>query len=172
MNKIKSLLIGGAVLALSGAILVSAPMAAAPDGSSPGAKRSAQGWRMHGGFGGSAPLITIALNHKDELKLSSDQVANLEKIRTNYQNQVTPLHQQVRASEKEIANLTQQTPANLVLIKTKIQEGEKLRSELRYLRIEALENGRSVLSQQQIDQLKSLVQARREQFRGQRGQPS
>ena len=74
--------------------------------------------------------------------------------------------------EKEIATLTQQTPANLIQIKAKIQEAEKYRSELRYLRVEALENGRSVLTAQQHDQLKSLVRSTHDQFRKQPGQPS
>jgi len=171
MNKIKSLILGSAILALSAA-MIGAPMAAAPDGPASGGKAFAHGRRMHGGFGGGAPLISLALNHKTELNLSGDQVANLEKIRTSYQNQATPLHQQVAAIEKEIADLTQQTPANLILVKSKIQEAEKLRSELRYLRLEALENGRSVLSQQQRDQLNTLVRSKHGQFRGQRGQRS
>jgi len=172
MNKMKSLFLGSAVLALSAVTLLSAPMAAAPDGSGQGGKPFAHGQRMHGGFGGGAPLISIALNHKSELNLSGDQVSNLEKIRTNYQNQVTPLHQHVRSIEKEIAGLMQQTPANLIQVKSKIQDAEKFRSELRYLRVEALENGKSVLSEQQRDQLKTLVRSKHEQFRGRHRQQS
>ena len=172
MNKMKSLLLGGAVFALSTVTVVSTGMTAAPEGSGPGGKPFAQGRRMHGGFGDSAPLISIALNHKTELNLTGDQVSNLEKIRTNYQNQVTSLHQQLGSIEKEIGGLMQQTPATLIQVKTKIQEGEKFRSELRYLRVEALENGKGVLSQQQRDQLKTLVRSQHEQFRSRHGQPS
>jgi len=172
MNKMKSLFLGSAVLAWSAVILVRAPMAAAPDGAGPGGKPFAHGRQMHGGLGGGAPLISIALNHKNELNLSTDQVGTLEKIRTNFQNQVTPLHQQVRSIEKEIASLTQQTPADLIQVKSKIQAAEKFRSELRYLRVEALENGKSVLSAQQRDQLKTLVSSKHGQFRGRHGQPS
>jgi TolA-binding protein len=104
--------------------------------------------------------------------LSAQQVSNLENIRTQYQNQVTPLNEQLRALEKEIASLSQQSPANLIQIKSKIQDGEKYRSELRYLRVEALENGKSVLSAQQQDQLKTLLRAQHEQFRSRRSQKS
>jgi Spy/CpxP family protein refolding chaperone len=172
MNKMTSLLLSGAVLALSAVTVVRTGMAAAPEGSGPGGKPFAQGRQMHGGFGDGAPLISIALIHKTELNLTSDQVGNLEKIRTNFQNQVTPLNQQLRSTEKEIAGLMQQSPANLIQVKTKIQEAEKLRSELRYLRVEALENGKGVLSQQQRDQLKTLVRSQHEQFRGRHGQAS
>lgn len=170
MNKMKALILGSAALAT--VAIVSGPMAAAPDGVRPGRRPFAQGAHMRGGFAGGAPLITIALKHKSELNLSSDQVGNLEKIKSHYQSQVTPHHQQVQAVEKEIASLMQQTPANLIQLKSKIQEAEKVRSELRYLRVEALENGRSVLTTAQRDQLKTLMQSKHEHFRGQRGQPS
>ncbi|HUK40086.1 MAG TPA: hypothetical protein VLX11_03555 [Candidatus Acidoferrales bacterium] len=110
-------------------------------------------------------MISIALRHKTELNLSADQVANLEKIRSNYQAQVMPLVQQVRAIDKEIATLRQQPQANLIQIKAKIQQAEPLRSEIRYQRLEALENGKSILSAQQQDQLKNLLVSMRQNFR-------
>jgi Spy/CpxP family protein refolding chaperone len=123
---------------------------------------------MHRMFGGSAPIVSLALRHKDELKLTPEQVGNLEKIRSQYQDQMEPLQQQLKAVEEDISKLSQETPADLVQIKTKIQESEKLRSELRYQRLEALENGKSILTQQQRDQLKSLLAGRQEQRRQQR----
>ena len=169
MNKARKLImIGSTIFALSVVGAFNIPLGAAQDG--PG-KRPFTHDRMIGGFTG-APLISIALSHKTELNLTSEQEANLEKIKSHYQSQVTPLQQQAAAIEKEIVSLAQQTPANLIQIKAKIQEAEKFRSELRYLRVEALENGRSVLTAQQQEQLKTLVGARRDQFRKQRGQPS
>ncbi|HUR71796.1 MAG TPA: hypothetical protein VMZ02_07410 [Candidatus Limnocylindrales bacterium] len=164
MNKVTGFIFGGAALATIA--LVSAPMAAAPQGggASSGPPSVHRG-PMGGRFGGSAPLISIALKHKTELNLGTDQVANLEKIKSHYESQVTPLRQQVQAIEKEIASLAQQSPANLIQIKSKLQEAEKLRSELRYLQIEAIENGRTVLTPQQRDQLKTLVSSRQENFR-------
>lgn len=163
MNKITGLILGGAALAV--VALVSAPMAAAPEGGGPGGGPFAHRARMGGGFGGGAPLINFALQHKSDLNLANDQVANLEKIKSHYQSQVTPLQQQIQTAEKEIATLSQQSPANLIQIKAKIQETEKVRSELRYLGVEAMENGRSVLTAQQRDQLKTLVASRQQNFR-------
>jgi Spy/CpxP family protein refolding chaperone len=60
----------------------------------------------------------------------------------------------------------------LIQVKSRIQDSEKLRTELRYLRLEALENGKSVLTEQQREQLKTLLRSRHEQFRGRRGLPS
>jgi Spy/CpxP family protein refolding chaperone len=172
MNRVRKLILGSAVLAFSAGALVNAPWSTAQDGSGPGKRPFARGDRMQHGFAGGAPLISIALKYKSELNLSSDQVSNLEKIRNHYQSQVTPLHQQLQASEKEIASLMQQTPTNLIQIKSKIQDTEKIRSELRYQRIEALENGRSVLTTQQQDQLKTLARSGHGHFRKPQGQPS
>ena len=171
MNPIKSLILSSAVIALSAAALINAPMAAGPEGSGREGKPF-HGRRMHGEFGGGARLISIALRHKSDLNLSSDQVNSLETIRTNYQNQMAPPREQVRSIGKEIADLMQQTPADLILVKSKIQEAEKPRSDLRYLRLEALEKGKAVLSQQQRDQLNNLIRSKREHFRGRHRQPS
>ena len=170
MNKVTGFIFGGAALATIA--LVSAPMAAAPQGGASSGPPSAHRGPMGGRFAGSAPLISIALKHKTELNLGTDQVANLEKIKSHYESQVTPLRQQVQAIEKDIASLAQQSPANLIQIKSKLQEAEKLRSELRYLQIEAIENGRTVLTPQQRDQLKTLVSSRQENFRQMHKQPS
>ena len=59
--------------------------------------------------------------------------------------------------ESEISELRQQSPANLIQIKLKIEQSEKVRSELRYLREEALENCKSILTAAQRDQLKTLA---------------
>ena len=172
MNRVWKIILSGAVLTLSAVALVNVPISTAQDSSGPDKRPFARGERMHGGFAGRAPLISIALKHKSELKLTGDQVSNLEKIKNHYQSQITPLHQQLQVSEKEIASLMQQTPANLIQIKTKILDAEKIRSELRYQRVEALENGRSVLTAQQQDQLKTLARSRHGHFRKPQGQPS
>src|SRR5581483_5051679 len=131
MKIIPKFLLGSALALGAAGILATAPLAAGQDAAPATPPPFAHRARMMG-FLGSAPLITIALNHKSDLALSDEQVANLEKIKSHYQSQV----------------------------KAKIQEGEKYRSELRYQRLEALENGRSVLSAEQQEQLKSLLRAR------------
>ena len=48
----------------------------------------------------------------------------------------------------------------------------ELQSQLRYLRVEALENGKSLLTAQQRDQLKNLASSRHPGFRKPQGQSS
>jgi Spy/CpxP family protein refolding chaperone len=164
MKRIGKLTLTGAALGVAAMLAANVPLAWSQDGTPAGKKAPGRMARMHGGMA-EAPLITIALKHKSELNLSTEQTTNLEKIRTHYQTQVTPLQQQLAAIEKEVFTLSQQSPANLIQIKAKIQEGEKYRSELRYLRIEALENGKSVLSSEQQEKLKTLARSRFENFR-------
>jgi Spy/CpxP family protein refolding chaperone len=171
MNKVQAFLFGSAVFAASTLTVVSARTAAYADGPA-GPAPLAHGAPMRGMMGAGAPLISIALQHQTELGLTGDQVATLEKIRTQFQSQTTPARDQLRAIEGEIRGLLQQSPANLIQVKLKVAEAEKVRSDLRYQQIEAIENGKSVLNTQQQDQLKNLVTSMRQNFRAQHGQPS
>ena len=172
MNGIQTFLFGGAVLALSTFTVAFSRTAVYADAQAGNSGTFTQRPGMHRMFGAEAPLISIALKHQTELNLTGDQVATLEKIRTQYQSQTTPIVEQLRSVEGEIRSLLQQSPANLVQVKLKIEEAEKLRSDLRYLRIEALENGKSVLTTAQQDQLKSLFASMRQNFHRSHGQAS
>ncbi|HXG51666.1 MAG TPA: Spy/CpxP family protein refolding chaperone [candidate division Zixibacteria bacterium] len=130
---------------------------AAPAGEEgPGKGWGEAGRRKQALLAARAPWVTIALEHRNELDLTGDQVAELEKIRSQHRAQTAPLVRQLREVEEQIAVLLQESPVNLIQTKLKIAEAEKLRSELRYLRIEALENGRSVLTPEQRERLEKL----------------
>jgi Spy/CpxP family protein refolding chaperone len=172
MKSVQRLILGSVLIALSMIPATFAPVAAyAQTSTGDSASTKPRMHRMQR-MQGEAPWISIALRHQSELNLTPDQVANLEKIRTLYRDQSTPIQEQLRAVEGELASSLQETPANLIQAKLKIEQAEKLRSQLRYLRVEALENGRSVLTAQQRDQLKNLASARRHNFRRSQGQPS
>jgi Spy/CpxP family protein refolding chaperone len=163
MKKVRSFIVGTAILTVATGAVVSSPSATFAQNETKERGSFARKPATHRIFGG-APLISIALKHRTELNLSNEQVASLEKVRTHYQNQTAPVQQQLRAVESEIAELRQQSPANLIQMKLKIEQAEKLRSELRYLREETLQNGRSILTAQQQDQLKTLVGSNRRGF--------
>ena len=170
MRKVRVFFLGSAALALSMISASLIPIAAYGQANpgEPGAARP----RMNRMFGVEAPWISIALRHQKDLSLSPDQVATLEKIRTQYRDQSTPIQEQLRTTENDLAVSLQETPANLIQAKLKIEQAEKLRSQARYLRVEALENGKSVLTAQQRDQLKNLVSSRHPGFKKPQGQPS
>lgn len=155
MKNFKVWLMGGAILATAA---IAVPLLLHADGDRQG--RFGRKHGVHGMFGGGAPLISIALKHQSELNLTADQVTNLENTRNHYRTQMEPVYDRLKSLEGEIANLLQESPADLVQVKLKIQEAEKFRSELRYQRIEALENGKSILTGEQREQLKNLLAAR------------
>jgi Spy/CpxP family protein refolding chaperone len=170
MKKVRQFIIGGAILTMAAGAVVTSPPAIFAQNEAKEKVHQRRG--MHRVPGAHAPLISIALKHRAELNLSGDQVAGLEKIRTQFQDQTTPVQQQLRTVEDEIAALLQQNPANLIDARVKIEQAEKLRSELRYLRVEALENGKSLLTAQQRDQLKTLAGSGPRGFRKPQGQQS
>jgi Spy/CpxP family protein refolding chaperone len=170
MKKVRSFIVGTAILTVATGAVMSSPLATFAQNESTAKGGFAHRPRMHRMSGAGAPLISIALKHRTELNLSNEQVASLEKIRTHYQEQTAPVQQQLRAIEGEVSELRQQSPANLIQIKLKIEQSEKLRSELRYLREEALENGKSILTAAQKEQLKSLVGSGHRGFRKRQGQ--
>jgi Spy/CpxP family protein refolding chaperone len=174
MNKrFQTFLLGSAVLALSVVSLLFSPMTTNANAQASGQGTSTRRPGMHHQFGAGAPLISIALSHQSELGLSATQVSNLENIRTDYQNRVTPILQDLRSIEDKLREVQQQSPADLVQAKALIEQSEKRHSDLRYLRLEALENGRSILTAQQQDQLKNLVASMHHNFRKpQQGQAS
>ena len=169
MRKVQVFL-GSTALALSMISATSLPMVAYGQAGTgePGSTRP----RMHRMLSVEAPWISIALRHQKELSLNPDQVAHLEKIRTVFRDQSTPIQEQLCTTENELTGVLQETPANLIQAKLKIEQAEKLRSQLRYLRAEALENGKSVLTAQQRDQLKALFAAGHPGFRKPQGQAS
>ena len=172
MRRFQLFALGSGVLALAMISASFSPPAANAQAGKGGPGASGDRPRMHRMMGIDAPWISIALKHQSELSLTPDQVATLEKIRTQHRDQSAPIQEQLRAVEGEIAGALENTPANLIQAKVKIDQAEKLRAELRYRRVEALENGKSVLTAQQRDQLKNLASARRPGFRKQPGQPS
>jgi Spy/CpxP family protein refolding chaperone len=166
MNQGQIVRLGSALFALAVFASVSA------DAQESGRRSFAHGPRMHQRLGAEAPLISLALKHQTELKLTPDQVLTLEKVRTQFQNQGAPIQEQLRSIESEIRGDLQESPANLIQIRLKIEQAEKLRSELRYLRVEVLENGKAVLTAEQKGHLKNLLASRRDNFRRSQGQPS
>ena len=171
MKKVRSFIVGTAIFMVATGAVISSPLTTHGQNEPKGKGGFAHRAAPHRMFGG-APLISIALKHRTELNLSNEQGANLEKIRTHYHDQTAPIQKDLQGIEGEISDLRQQSPANLIQIKVKIEQAEKLRSELRYLREEALQNGKAILTAQQQDQLKTLLGSKGRGFRKPHGQPS
>jgi Spy/CpxP family protein refolding chaperone len=166
MNKFRATLFGSFIM--TGLLFVAGPVLVPADADAERPKRT---HRMRWMAGPEAPWISLTLKHRADLNLTSDQVSTLEQMRSEFEQQAAPIQSELRNVEREIVRLLRESPVDLAQARVRIEESEKLRSELRYLRIEALDKGKAVLTTDQKDRLKELVtsshrQHRRPQSRG------
>lgn len=103
------------------------------------------------------PLISLMLRHHEELKLSLDQVRSLAKLRSGFEREAIRHEADVRLVETELATLLEVDPVEEQQVKAKLQEIERLRADLRFARIRAIEQGKALLSLEQRTILRALV---------------
>jgi Spy/CpxP family protein refolding chaperone len=158
MTRFHATLLGSFVI--TGLLFVAGPVLVDAD-----AERPQRGHRMRWMAGPEAPWISLTLKHRADLNLTSDQVSTLEQMRSEFEQQAAPIQSELRNAEREIRRLLEQSPVDLDQVRAKIEQSEKVRSELRYLRVEALDKGKAVLTPEQKNRLKELVTSRHRQHR-------
>ncbi|HXF75333.1 MAG TPA: periplasmic heavy metal sensor [Methylomirabilota bacterium] len=120
-------------------------------------QRTVQEWgeRLRERFGGGRsarerqPMISQMLAYKEFLGLSAEQVKKLEQIRDNFQRQAIRNEADVRIAELDIAALLDNPTTDLAKVEAKIREAEKLRADLRIVRVRAVEQAKAVLTAEQ-----------------------
>jgi Spy/CpxP family protein refolding chaperone len=145
-------------IAIAGLFLVTGPALA-------DAERPQRPHRMRWMAGPEAPWISLSLKHRADLNLTPDQVATLEQMRSDFGQQAAPIQSELRNVEGDIRRLLDESPADLDQVRVKIEQSEKLRSDLRYLRVEALDKAKAVLTAEQRDRLRDLVASNHRQHR-------
>ena len=103
------------------------------------------------------PLITFMLQHKQELSLSADQVRSLEAIRSDFQKEAAQRVEEIEAGEAELEGLVNQAPADLNKAEVTLRKIEAVRMALRLGRITAVDQGKSLLNQEQQKKLEALL---------------
>lgn len=106
---------------------------------------------------GERPLITLMLRHGAELRLSPDQLQSLEELRADFQREAVRHGADIRIAEMELATLRQVEPTDLEQVKTKLQEIERSRVDLRFVRIRTIEQGKALLSPEQWAKFQTLL---------------
>jgi Spy/CpxP family protein refolding chaperone len=106
---------------------------------------------------GERPLITLMLRHGAELGLSTDQLQSLEELRADFQREAVRHGADIRIAEMELAILLQIEPPDLQQVKTKLQEIERSRVDLRFVRIRTIEQGKALLSPEQWAKFQTLL---------------
>ena len=103
------------------------------------------------------PLISLALQHEDQLGLSAEQVQRLEALRSEFQKEAIRRSADVQIAELELRELLRQDPVDLVKVEAALRKLEGLRTELRLTRLKAIEQGKAVLTPEQRQKLGTLT---------------
>jgi Spy/CpxP family protein refolding chaperone len=103
-----------------------------------------------------APLITIMLEHSQELGLSPDQENKLRDLRTEFSKEWVRRSADIRVAEIELDSLLAQDKWDLAKIEPKVRQIASLQADLRLARIKTLAAGRDVLTPDQLQKLKQV----------------
>jgi hypothetical protein len=118
------------------------------------------------------PLISIMLRHRHDLGLSPQQVQDLEQLRDGYQREAIRYEADLRIAEMALQRLLKVDPVKLEQVRAKLQDIERLKVELRFARIQAIEQGKALLSPEQYEKLQSLLgESRHSKFGDERFSP-
>jgi Spy/CpxP family protein refolding chaperone len=104
--------------------------------------------------------ITLMLYHADELGLSDEQRKQLDDIRVRYSKDIIRQHADSKIAEIDLEALLREPEANLSQIKEALQKVESAKTQIKYLRIEALFEARKVLTGEQRSSLRKLMEMR------------
>ena len=109
---------------------------------------------MGGGSPGERPLISLALQQREGLGLSEDQVKALEQARSAFEKEAIRRRADIEIAEREVADLLREPRVDLAKVETKVRQIAGLQADLRLTRIKSIEKGKAVLT---ADQLKKLM---------------
>jgi len=85
------------------------------------------------------------------------QVQVLEDLRDGYQREAIRYDAEVRVAEVDLKRLLKADAVDLEQVKGKLQEIEQLKTEIRLARIQAIEQGKMLLSPEQREKLSALL---------------
>jgi LTXXQ motif family protein len=103
------------------------------------------------------PVISYMLSHREELKLSPEQVRKLEDVRSDFDRGARKNDEDLRRAERELDDLQKSDSVDLKQAEAKVREVERLRADQRIARIRAVEQGKSILTQEQRERLRDMM---------------
>jgi len=115
------------------------------------------GMMEHGGLA-EQPLISLMLQNKGELQLTSEQVQKLEALRVSFQKGAIRRSADLQVAELELEELRKREPVDLAKVEAQVKRIETLRAEQRLNRIKVIEEGKALLTPEQRQKLEPLGQ--------------
>ncbi len=117
-------------------------------------------WGYYFGAWGSKeerPLISMMLDNRERLGLSTEQVRNLEQLRRDYQKESIRREADLRIAEMDLDALLDALNVDMAKVEAKVRETERLRADMRLARIRTIEKGKQELTADQRKKLQELL---------------
>jgi len=133
---------------------------AKPGTSSPQEMRRQMGGMMSGmamGHPGEQPLLTRALEQREQLGLSADQVKALEAARAAFAEDAKRRGADIEAAERDLGALLGEPAVDLAKVEAKVRQIASRQADLRLARIRTLERGKAILTAEQRAKLLSAT---------------
>lgn len=131
-------------------------------------KEAHLGWPGHRGRRGmrgplpysARPLVSIALRNHEELKLTDDQMKRLKDIRDAFSKKAVKERADMKARGIDLKRALDADKVDLADVEKKIREISTMRVDLRIARLKAIQEGKSVLNDDQQKQLSKIARKR------------
>jgi Spy/CpxP family protein refolding chaperone len=104
--------------------------------------------------------VTLMLRNADKLNLSDEQIKNLENLKRKYSKDIIKQDAEMRIAEIDLGALLKEPEINLSEVKEVLKKVENIKTQIRYLRIMAFVEARKILTDEQKNSLKKLMEMR------------
>src|SRR3972149_8757977 len=104
--------------------------------------------------------VTLMLQNADKLKLSDEQIKKLDNIKRKYSKDIIKQDAEMKIAEIDLGALLKESEINLSEVKEALKKVENIKTQIRYLRIMAFVEARKILTDEQKNSLKKLMEKR------------
>lgn len=104
--------------------------------------------------------VTLMLQNADKLGLSDEQIKKLDNIKRKYSKDIIKQDAEMKIAEIDLEAILKESEINLLEVKEALKKIESTETEIRYLRIMAFVEARKILTDEQKNSLKKLMEMR------------
>lgn len=103
------------------------------------------------------PVISLILQNREKLGLSSDQVKRLEQLKTEFQKESIRRDADARVAEMDLKSLLEAQPVDMAKVEAKIRDIERSRADIRLARIRTIEKAKELLTADQRKKFQEIM---------------
>lgn len=109
-------------------------------------------WFQHG--------VSLILRNSGKLGLTDQQKAKIDDVRRKYTKDIIRQEAELKIAEIDLEPLLKESEMNLPKVKEALKKIEDIETQIRYLRVEALTEAKKILTDEQKNSLKKLMELR------------